>query len=126
MTATSAGQFALRRFDVGSFTVVDAGIASWRDGFQSSVRTTPFNERSPVRDGAVSFRLESTDPVFGQLWLSSGMEFFIRIRPQGPGPSRPEVVYSGPMEINASLPEGGVLVFDGRMAVNSASYSVQS
>jgi len=133
MTATNKAQFAFRRHDVGGFTTVDEGLGSWQDGTaQRVVPTASLSGRTAgvrrllLTDGGVSFTIEATPEAYAQMWLASGREFFIRIRPRGRGPGLPETVYSGPMIINLRMPESAVLSFSCELRANSVDRGAQS
>jgi len=133
MTATSRAEFAFRRHDVGNFTTLDGGLDSWVDTATQRTVPTPTVSgsvagvrRLVLSDARVSFRVEANDQTYGQMWMASGREFFIRIRPRGRGAQFPEVVYDGPMTINLIMPESGVLVFDCALRANSVSRGLQS
>jgi len=133
MTATSKAEFAFRRHDVGNFTTVDEGLGSWQDGTSQRSRAivslsgrTAGVRRLLLTDGGVSFTIEATPEAYAQMWLASGREFFIRIRPRGRGPSLPEIVYNGPMTIDLRMPESGVLSFNCELRANSVDRGAQS
>lgn len=130
MSLTRVAEVGLRRFDQGNYYIVESGMASWRDTLSAVARPRPtasgflvFNRLAEIGAG-VSFEIDAHQ-VWAMMWMQSGSEFFLRIRAQGKGTNKPQVIYSGPTQIVLAAAESNVLRFNCTMRVNAVQRSIQ-
>ena len=131
---TALSTFAVRPAGTGEYTDlsdVPAGTAGYNDS--DVARSRPVPSIAPtlalqllsVRDGNVNFVVDDNERTHPLFFLRSGQRFDVRIRKEGDGSGKPEVVYSGVATITLNNAEGGGRAFNVSVTATSVARAEQ-
>lgn len=108
-----------------------AGVSGWNDTISQRTRPIPTIQGSLavqlliVRDGNVNFTIDDNSITHPLLFLRSGEEFNIRIRPAGDGAGKEQTVHTGLMTISLNNAPGGARTFQCTLTTTSVDAAAQ-
>lgn len=116
---TANSTLAFRRGTAGDW--IDLSVTEGLGAFQhfATPRTRPIPSLAPtlavqrlsVTDESAQFTVDDNSITHPQMFLRSGEVFQVRIREQGDGAGRPQVILTGPASINKQDAAGGARTF---------------